>query len=357
MVASGSADPEKQAAFQERLLRDISGTYATAMCVIGDRLGLFKTLSTEGAATSAELATRTGLNERYLREWLSGLYCAGYLTHDPASDRFALPPEHAAALADEGGPLFLGGLYQKLPAEFAVLDEVVGAFRAGGGVPQASYRPEEWDGLDRLSTIWYEHQLLQEWLPAMPDVHAKLAQGADVADIGCGRGRAVMTLVHAFPRSRFVGIDVFAPAVAAASQLAMAAGVADRVRFVTQDAAAGLPGQFDVITTFDVVHDAPEPLRLLTAIRQALRPGGLYVCLDVNSGETLEENAGPVGTWLYGASLLYCMTTALAAGGEGLGTLGLTESRFRRLCQAAGFSEVGVVPTDNLFNRLYEVRI
>ncbi|CAA9533626.1 MAG: hypothetical protein AVDCRST_MAG49-78 [uncultured Thermomicrobiales bacterium] len=355
MGAAPKLDEAKRDAFADRLVRDIAGTYATAMVTVGDRLGLFKDLAARGPATSDELAARTGLAERYLREWLHGLAAAGYLERDPKGDRYALPPEHAPALADEGGSRFLGGLYQKLPAEIAVLDRVIEAFRAGGGVPQAAYLAEEWDGLDRLSTVWFEHQLLQEWLPRMPDVRARLERGARVADLGCGRGRALVKLAQAFPRGTYVGYDVFPPTVAAATANAEMAGVVDRARFEVLDAARGLPESFDVITTFDVVHDAADPLALLRAIRAALRPGGIYVCLDVNAGESPDDNAGPIGTWLYGASLLYCMTTSLAAGGAGLGTLGLPESRLRALCAEAGFGEVRRVPMDNLFNSLYEI--
>jgi SAM-dependent methyltransferase len=319
-------------------------------------LGLFKDLAAHGPATSDALASRMGMNERYAREWLGGMASAGYLEYEPATRRFTLPPEHAPALAQEGGPVFFGGIYQELPAVTGVLDQLTIAFRAGGGVPQSAYNDQMWDGLERFSSIWFENLLTPQWLPAMPDVQAKLEHGAQVADVGCGRGRALIKLAQTFPNSRYMGYDVFGPTIERAMANARAAGVADRVRFAQRDVSKGLPEQYDVITTFDVVHDAVDPVGLLRTIRQGLRLDGVYVCLDINCSEKLEENSGPLGALFYGFSVLYCLTTSLAGGGMGLGTLGFHEPKVRELCAEAGFSHVRRVPLDNPFNNLYEIR-
>jgi SAM-dependent methyltransferase len=328
----------------------------TILAVLGDRLGLFKDLAAHGPATSDELASRLGMHERYAREWLGGMASAGYLEYEPATRRFTLPPEHAPALAQEGGPVFFGGIYQELPAVTGVLDQLTVAFRAGGGVPQSAYSDQMWDGLERFTSIWFENLLTQQWLPAMPDVQAKLERGAQVADVGCGRGRALIKLAQTFPNSRYMGYDVFGPTIERATANARAAGVADRVRFAQRDVSKGLPEPYDVITTFDVVHDAVDPVGLLRTIRQGLRTDGIYVCLDINCSEKLEDNRGPLGALLYGFSVLYCMTTSLAGGGMGLGTLGFHEAKVRELCAEAGFSQVRRVPFDNPFNTLYEIR-
>lgn len=354
MTTEHTPDPAKMRAFVGRVLRDTSGLATTVMAGIGDRLGLFKDLAANGPATSDELATRTGINERYAREWLRQLTSAGYLEYDPATGRFSLPPEHAPVLAEEGHPNFFGGMHQALLGNLTVLDRVVEAFRHGGGVPLDAYPEWKWDGTDRATAGWFEHRLVQEWLPAMPEVRAKLERGADLADVGCGRGRALIKLALAFPKSRYVGFDVFTPTIERATKLAEAAGVADRVRFVHRDAVPGLPGQFDVITTFDVVHDAVDPLGLLRAIHRALRSDGRYVCLDVNCSDKVEENTGPVAAMLYGSSILYCLTTSLAHGGAGLGALGLPESKVQELWAEAGFSSVRKVPLKNPVNNLYE---
>ena len=356
MTSQPVLNQAKMEAFVHKVLGDTSATLTTMLAVLGDRLGLFKDLAAHGPATSDELASRMGMNERYAREWLGGMASAGYLEYEPATRRFTLPPEYAPALAQEGGPVFFGGIYQELPAVTGVLDQLTVAFRAGGGVPQSAYSDQLWDGLERFSRIWFENLLTPQWLPAMPDVQAKLERGAQVADVGCGRGRALIKLAQTFPNSRYMGYDVFGPTIERAMANARAAGVADRVRFAQRDVSQGLPEHYDVITTFDVVHDAVDPLGLLRTIRQGLRVDGVYVCLDINCSEKLEENRGPLGALFYGFSVLYCMTTSLAGGGMGLGTLGFHEPKVRELCAEAGFSQVRRVPLDNPFNNLYEIR-
>jgi SAM-dependent methyltransferase len=349
-------DQAKAEAFVHRVLGDTSAALTTTLAALGDRLGLFKDLAANGPATSAELAARMGIHERYAREWLGGMANAGYVAYDPASHRFTLPPEHTPALAQEGGPVFFGGVYQMMTGMTGILDQLTAAFRAGGGVPQSAYDENMWEGLERFTNGWFENLLTQQWIPAMPAVQAKLDGGADVADVGCGRGRALIKLAQAYPRARYVGYDAFGPTIERATANAHAAGVGDRVRFQQLDVVKGLPASYDVITTFDVVHDAVDPRGLLRAIRQALRPDGVYVCLDINCSEKLEENHGPLGAMFHGFSVLYCMTTSLAGGGMGLGTLGLPEPKVKELCAEAGFGSVRRVPLENPFNNLYEVR-
>ena len=156
----------------------------TLLASIGDRLGLFKDLAANGPGTGAELARRTGTNERYVREWLGGMTTAGYLEYDASTRRFSLPAEHAAAVAAEGGPFFFGGVYEMIPALVAVMDQVAEAFRKGGGVRQANYPSAMWGGLERFTASWFNNLPLQQWIPAMPIVQSKLERGARVADVG-----------------------------------------------------------------------------------------------------------------------------------------------------------------------------
>src|SRR2546426_3008485 len=196
---SASIDSAKQEAFVGQVLANTSAAMVTTLAALGDRLGLFKTLAASGPATSVEFADRAGIVERYAREWLGGMTSAGYVTYDAATGRFALPPEHAAALADEGGPMFFGGLYEMLLSASSVVDRVAEAFRAGGGVPQSAYDDRFWDGVERFSGGWYDNLLVQRGLPAMPDVQRRLRDGADMADVGCGRGGAPIPLGAAVP--------------------------------------------------------------------------------------------------------------------------------------------------------------
>ncbi len=348
-------DASKQEAFVGKALGDASSALTCILAGIGERLGLFKDLAGSGPSTSAELAGRKGIQERYAREWLGGMAAAGYLEYDPVTRKFGLPPEHAPVLAQEEGPFFFGGIYQMFPAMVSVVDQITDAFCKGGGVHQAAYPASFWDGMERFTAGWFENLLLQQWIPVMPAVVAKLQEGADVADVGCGRGRALIKMAQAFPRSRYTGYDAFGPAVDQATERARKAGVADRVKFEQLDATEGLPQPFDIITTFDVVHDAVDPLGLLKAVRRALKPDGVYVCLDTNCSDRLEENAGQLGAIFHGISVLYCMTTSLSNGGVGLGTLGFHEAKVRELCAEAGFSSVRKLPLENPFNNIYEI--
>ncbi|MEV7614303.1 methyltransferase domain-containing protein [Streptomyces sp. NPDC089799] len=355
MATPPPPDGAKVEAFMEKALGDLSGTMAAGFCALGDRLGLFRSLAEDGPATSAELADRLGLQERYVREWLRGLTASGYL-EELGSGRFMLPAEHVPALADDSGSLFLGGLYQMLPGLWAPYERLAEAFREGGGVRQEDYPPSLWDGMSRFTGSWFETVMIDEWLATFPHVVERLEEGIEVADVGCGAGRALIVLARAFPRSRFTGFDNFPAQVERARAAAERAGVTGRVSFGTVDAARGLPGRYDLITTFDVIHDSAEPERILSAVRGALRDDGDYLMLEIGSGDSPGENTGPVASLKYGFSVFYCMTTSLADGGAGLGTCGLPESVVRELCAGAGFGEVVRSTKDDPFNVLYDIR-
>jgi len=348
-------DETRAEQFTGRVLTDTAAAATVVMAALGDRLGLFRQLAQAGPATSGELAGRAALSERYVREWLAGLYAAGYLEFDPAEERFSLPAEHVPTLASEPGPAFFGGVHQELVGAIQRYDQVAAAFRDGGGVAPADLHPDVWAGTSRFTAQWHQNMLVQQWLPLVPGTTAKLSAGARVADVGCGTGQALIALARAFPAVTGVGYDTYPPVIDQARQAAADAGVSDRVRYDVLDAATGLPEAFDVITTFDVVHDSADPLSLLRSIRDALHPDGRYLCLEVNCADQPADNVGPIASLLYGFSLLYCMTTSLAQGGEGLGTLGLPESQLRQLAGKAGFSQIRRVEMDNPFNTLYEL--
>jgi SAM-dependent methyltransferase len=361
MTAAGpgaaAIDGAKVEAFVGKVLGDLAGLFTAKLATIGDRLGLWKDLAANGSATSAAFAARTGIAERYAREWLAGMHAAGYVDYDAATGVYALPPEHAPALADESGPVFFGGCLQEIEGMSGIFDSLCEAFRTGGGVPQSSYTGGFYEGLCRFTSSWHENHLLQTWVPSMPEVEAKLQAGCDVADVGTGAGLALIKLAQAYPANRYVGYDVFPGQVELARKAVAEAGVADRVRVEVCDAANGLPDSFDVITTFDVIHDAVDPAGVLRSIREALRPDGRYVCLDINASHRPEENVGPLATLFYGFSVHYCMTTSLAQGGTGLGTVGFNPKVVDEMCAEAGFASVRRVEIDNPFNHLYEARV
>ncbi|WP_329383182.1 methyltransferase domain-containing protein [Streptomyces sp. NBC_01351] len=355
MAAQGELDQARVDAFMEKALGDVSGTMAVGLCHLGDRLGLFKDLAVSGPTSSQEIADRLNLNERYVREWLRGLTAAGYL-EEPEPGRFVLPAEHVPGLVDESGPMFLGGVYQMMPAALAPYERLIEAFRSGGGVRQSDYPDVLWDGMSRFTGSWFESVMVDDWLGTFPHVIEGLERGIEVADVGCGAGRALIVLAKAFPRSRFTGFDNFPGQVERARTNAQEAGVADRVGFEMVDAAQGLPGRYDLVTTFDVIHDSAEPKRLLTAIRDAVKDDGDYLMLEVNCEDRPEDNVGPVASMLYGFSVFYCMTTSLANGGAGFGTCGMPEAVVRSMCAEAGFGSVARSTAEDPFNVLYDIK-
>jgi SAM-dependent methyltransferase len=237
-----------------------------------------------------------------------------------------------------------------------VLGRIESAFREGGGVPQAAYADDAYDGMARFTRAWFDHRLAGDWLPALPDLQRRLETGLRWADVGSGAGRAVIRLAELFPASTFVGYDAFPAQVERARRAADEAGVGDRVRFEVADASQGLPEKFDVISTFDVVHDAVDPAGLVAGIRHSLADDGSYLMLEINCADDPADNTGPVASVMYGFSVLYCMTTSLAQGGAGLGTCGCPPSVVQELGHSAGFGSVRELDIGDPFNRFYELR-
>ena len=356
MADSSGFDIDKRDRFLGKVISDLSGTFVTAMAVVGDRLGLFKTLSATGPVTSDEFAELADIDRRYSAEWLAAMAHGGYVEYESRSDRFNLPPEHFPALADESGPFFVGGIHQQIPGLIGKLGPVMDAFRTGGGVLQSTYGDDHWEGLERLTASWFENLLVQEWIPSTPRILEKLQLGVEVADVGCGSGRALIKLAEAFPLSKFVGYDVYAPSIERARLNAAAAGVEGRVTFEVLDVGPGMPRRFDVITTFDVIHDLVDPVGTIRSIHQGLNPDGSYLMLEINCSDSLEENHGPVGAMMMGVSVLYCMTVSLAEQGAGLGAHGMPPTKVHELGTTAGFSSVTRLTHDNPFSILYELR-
>lgn len=341
--------------FQERVVRDTSGLTITLMSAIGDKLGLFKHLSRLGPTGSEAFAQEAAIDHRYAQEWLSIMTSGGYVDYDPEAGEFSLPPAHARVLAEEAGPFFLGGTHQMLYGMLDVLDLVERAFLTGEGVPIDAYGGDTWEGMERDMHGVYEAKLLDEWIPSMPKVASMLEEGVDVADVGCGSGRVLIMLAESYPNSNYVGFDMFEPVLERAKSNAREAGVQDRINFKALDAEQGLPDKFDLVMTFEVVHDAAQPAKFLTAIRRSLKDGGRYVCMDIECEESLEDNYGPLSTVRYGASILYCMSTSLANDGAALGTMGLHEAKMKALCEEAGFETVRKVALEDSIHSIYEV--
>jgi SAM-dependent methyltransferase len=341
--------------FAATMTSDLGAAMQGALSYIGDRLGIFKSLAAAGAVTSAEFAARTGLNERYLREWLGAMTAAKYINYDASSGRYSMPAEHAMILANEDSPFYMGGFIQMIVPEVGMAPKLLEAFRTGKGIPQSEYPAEVFEAIERGSAPMYRHSLVRKWIPAMPQVVEALKAGGTMLDVGCGSGRALIALASAYPKARLFGYDGHAGSIERARANARAAGVADRVSFEMVDCTKLPVAQFDFVATFDVIHDSVDPVGLLKSIRAALKPGGTYLMVEVNVSNRVEDNISPMGRMMYSASTLYCMTVSLAHGGAGIGAL-MGEPKARELTEAAGFAQFSRLPIKDAFSVLYELR-
>ncbi len=349
-------DWDKIKKFSGQVSNDVGAAMMGALSYIGDRLGIFKAVADAGAVTSAELAERTGLSERYLREWLSAMAAAGYLLYDAAAKKFSMPSEHAMVLANDESPFFMGGFFQMLIPNVSVTPKLKEAFKTGGGVSQSEYPPELWEAMERSSAGMYRNQLTRKWLPAMPQVVTALSDGGAALDVGCGSGRAAIAIANAFPRARVFGYDAHPGSLERARANAKASGLADRIKFEVVDGTRLPAAEFDFISSFDVVHDSVDPLGLMRSIRNALKPGGTYLMVEVNVSSKLEDNINPMGRMMYSVSTLYCMTVSLAHGGAGIGAC-MGEPKARELASEAGFTHFRRLPIEDAFSALYELQV
>jgi SAM-dependent methyltransferase len=354
-VAEQQLDWKKAKDFLFQVSGDIGAAMFGALNYIGDRLGIFKALADSGSVTSAELAAKTGLNERYLREWLSAMSAATYINYDAATAKYSMTPEHALVLAREESPFFLGGFLEMILPNVSVTRKVMEAFKKGGGVTQSEYSPETWEAMERSSANIYRHSFVRKWLPTLPDVVAKLNAGGSYLDVGCGSGRAAISVAKGFPAAKVFGFDAFKGSVDRAVANAKTENVSDRVRFQVVDCTRLPKSEFDFITTFDVVHDSVDPVGLMRSIREALTPGGTYLMVEVNTSSNLEDNINPMGRMMYSISTLYCMTVSLAHGGAGIGAC-MGQKKARELAEEAGFTHFSHLPIDDAFSILYELK-
>jgi len=347
-------DAGKAAAFRARIVEVLNGGALALMLSIGHRTGLFDVMARLPAATSAAIAVRAGLDERYVREWLGALVTGGIVEYEAERNLFRLPPEHAAALTRDAPEGNLAVTAQWIPLLGAVEDEIVRCFERGGGVPYASF--------DRFHAVMAEASeqtvvadLLGHVLPLVPGLRSALESGIDVLDVGCGSGRALHLLARSFPKSRFTGFDFSPEAIARARQDAAVTGLAN-LRFelrdlaeVTHDAA------FDLVLAFDTIHDLARPAAALAAIARALRPGGAFLMQDVAGTSRLAEDVRqPLAPLLYTVSCLHCLTVSLAADGAGLGAM-WGEQVARGMLAEAGFDEVDVRALPHDASNLYYV--
>jgi len=333
------AEDTGSAEFAERMIQMMNEAMLALMVSVGHRTGLFDTMAVMPAATSAEIAARAGLNERYVREWLAAMTTGKIVDHDGATGAFSLPADHAAWLTRAAGLGNLAIQAQYVGLLALVEDQIVDCFRNGGGVPYSAF-PKFQALMAEDSGAVHDATLIGVTLPLVAGLVDRLGQGIDVADVGCGSGHAVNLMAEAFPRSRFTGFDFSDDGLAAARAEADRKGLTN-ARFEKRDAARlGEAARFDLITTFDAVHDQARPDLVLAGIAQALRPGGVYLCVDIAASSELSENLDhPFGPFGYTISCMHCMTVSLADGGMGLGAM-WGEQKAQEMLIDAGFTSI-----------------
>lgn len=347
-MTTQTIDEAKVQDFVFQAVGELGATLNAALVVIGDRLGLYKAMAGAGALTPRELADRTQTSERYVREWLNAQAAGGYVTYEHG--RYTLPAEHAVALADEDSPVFLQGAFQLMVAAVQDQPKIAEAFKSGAGVGWHQHGHDLFEGCERFFRPGYQHNLVQSWIPALDGVEEKLRAGARVADVGCGHGASTTIMADAYPESGFIGFDYHDASIRAANE--KAAGKASFAVATAQD----FPGLgYDLVTTFDCLHDMGDPVSAARHIHDALAPDGTWLLVEPYAGDTVEENLNAVGRVYYAVSTLVCTPASLSQEvGLALGAQA-GEARLRDVAGAAGFTRFRRV-AETPFNLVFEVR-
>lgn len=351
-------DEGRKSQFEQRMVAALNDAAMVTMASVGHRTGLFDVMAGAPALTVSDIARRAGMHERYVREWLGAMVCSGVVEVDAAAGTYTLPGEHSVYLTRDG-EANMAVAAQFMPLLGSVEDDVVACFRAGGGVPYARY--------GRFHEVMAEESgqtvlpvLEDAILPLVPGLQRRLADGIDVLDVGCGRGRAILQMAETYPKSRFTGVDLSEEAIGWGRARAGERNLAN-VTFDVHDLSdfdtTAEPERHDLVTTFDAIHDQARPMALLKGVRRTIRPDGVYLVQDIKGGGSHAADAmHPLGTLLYTISCMHCMTVSLAQGGAGLGAM-WGEPLARQMFAEAGFASVEVHELDHdVMNNYYVVR-
>src|SRR6185437_5343148 len=287
-------DQAKLEAFMGRFVGDLGAVMHAATVVVGDQLGLYRSLA-EGPATAEQLAKRTETDPRYLKEWLSAQAASGYIEYNAESQAFSLSEEQAFALAIEGSPAFIPGAFQMAVAQFKAIPKMAQALRTGAGLGWHEHDTSLFHGCERFFRPGYAANLVSQWLPALEGVEEKLKTGARVADVGCGHGASTIIMAQAYPNSEFIGFDYHELSIMHAREAARKAGLDDRVRFEVASAKSFPGTDYDLVTVFDCLHDMGDPVGASAHVRESLKTSGTWMIVEPFAHDQLEDNLNPVG--------------------------------------------------------------
>jgi SAM-dependent methyltransferase len=351
-----SLDQDKLMDFIHRFVGDLGATMTAGNVVVGHKAGLYRGLATAGAQTGDELAAATGTDPRYVTEWLRGQAAAGYVDYDDATHRYSLTPEQAYVLAEPNAAVHAPGAFTFALGTLRSEPQVTEAFRTGKGIGWHEHDNDVFAGCEQFFRPGYAAHLVPEWLPALDGVVDKLAAGARVADAGCGLGASTVLMAQAFPASRFTGSDYHAGSIDTARKRAAEAGVGDRIDFEVAPAEGFSGSGYDLVTTFDCLHDMGNPAGAAAHVRQALAPGGTWLIVEPAAGDAVPDNLNPVGRVYYNFSTFLCLPNARSQqGGYALGAQA-GEAAIGALVREAGFSSFRRA-AQTPFNLVFEARV
>jgi SAM-dependent methyltransferase len=354
-MATQTINEAKLQDFMGQFVGDLGAALSVATVMIGDKLGLYKSMADGEPVTPAELAQRTGTDERYVREWLSSQAASEYVAYDATDGCFSLPPEQAMALAQDNSPAFIPGAFQLAAALIKDEPRIAEAFRTGEGVGWHEHDHDLFCGTERFFRPGYIANLVPSWIPALDGVEQKLAAGARVADVGCGHGASTLILAQAYPRSEFVGFDYHPDSIDRARTAAREAGVDDRVSFEVSSAKQYPGSGYDLVAMFDCLHDMGDPAGAARHVLASLSDDGTWLIVEPFANDRLEDNLNPVGRVFYSASTMVCTPASrdqevgLALGAQA------GEARLRAIVQEGGFTHFRRA-TETPFNLVLEAR-
>jgi 2-polyprenyl-3-methyl-5-hydroxy-6-metoxy-1,4-benzoquinol methylase len=361
MTSTPTAEARRDA-LVERLFRATIGAFDLGGVYVGDRLGLYRALDAQGPMSAAGLARAAGIHERYAVEWLEQQAASAILDvidSDDGVQRFLLPPGHAEALVDEESLSYVSPFSRLLVACLRPIDALLDAYRSGGGVPYADYGADLHEGQAAFTRPLFSRLLAQEWLPSVPEIHARLQADppARIADIACGGGISSIAMARGYPKVRVDGIDLDAASVELARRHLTGSGVEDRVSFDVRDAAdPALAHRYDLITVFEALHDMSYPVEVLRAARALLAEGGVVLVGDERTADSFGAPADELERLYYGFSILHCLPVGMVGeGAVGTGTV-MRPATVEAYAHSAGFTEVEVAPIENDFWRFYIMR-
>ena len=347
-------DQDKLTDFLHRFVGDLGATMAAGNVLVGDRLGFYRALAGQ-PMLPRELAERTGTATRYVDEWLRGQAAGGYVEYDPQTTTYSLTPEQAFALTDPDGAVFAPGAFELALGALRSEDKVTEAFRTGAGVGWHEHDDEVFSGCERFFRPGYAASLVANWLPALDGAEAKLRSGARVADIGCGHGASTALMARAYPNSSFTGSDYHEESIIQARKRIAEAGLGGQVTFEVASAQTFAGGPYDLVTSFDCLHDMGNPVGAARHIREMLAPDGTWMVVEPYAGDSVTDNLNPVGRVYYAFSTFLCVPNALSQdGGYSLGAQA-GEEPIRRLAADAGYTRFRRV-AETPFNIVYQAR-